>query len=229
MRLDEALLEAVRETTNPVFIVRTYEWAVPTLSLGVNQSVQDIDALLQRYQGVDGNLPTVVRRSTGGRAILHGQDISYAFITNIPAIVRQDVCSSYRLLNGFIRQTLIDLGIPIRDIADSAKQTPAPESYTRSPVCFETKTTSDLVTPEGKKLAGSAQLRRHGGLLQHGSAFLTPYTISGPVFSQRLFTLLEATLKQPLLPLNTSEFLRSMTTFQGAQRASGVSLNFLLR
>jgi lipoate-protein ligase A len=211
MRLDEALLEAVRENTTPILIVRTYEWDSPTLSLGVNQPPQDVDALLPRYRAPNGELPAVVRRPTGGRAILHGQDISYAFITNAANVLRQDVCTSYRFLNGFVRQALLNLEIPIGGVTDSDRSAEKKDSYTRSPVCFETRTSSDLLTHEGHKVAGSAQLRRQGGLLQHGSAFLASYGVSGKRFSNSLFNTIERTLRQPLSPLDTARFLQHHT------------------
>jgi lipoate-protein ligase A len=61
------------------------------------------------------------------------------------------------------------------------------KDYLRSPVCFETHTPSDLLASDGQKLAGSAQLRRAGGVLQHGAAFLQPYQVQAKDFSQALF------------------------------------------
>lgn len=198
MALDEALLEHVRNQAEPLLIVRTYRWEVPTLSLGVNQQVRDIRFLLEFYgkhSGCAEPVKAVVRRPTGGRAILHGQDISYSFITNEPAVLRQSLKDSYAVYAGIVRDTLARLALAV-NFTDSAGD----RDYLRSPVCFETHTSSDLVGEDGKKLTGSAQLRRTGGLLQHGAAFLEPYGISEAQFYQALTESTASTLKQSAQP-----------------------------
>ncbi len=168
MALDEALLEWVRVQQEPVLLVRTYCWKVPTLSLGVNQKVRDLDFLL-RYYGQSQAIKAVVRRPTGGRAILHGQDISFAFITNQPQILKQGLKEAYAIFSGIVQQAMETLGLQTQLAADAGTR-----DYLRSPVCFQTHTPSDLLAMDGRKLSGSAQLRRAGGLLQHGAAFLAP-------------------------------------------------------
>lgn len=200
MALDEALLETVRQQTEPTLYVRTYRWEVPTLSLGVNQKVRDIRFLLDFYGKSAGNVEpvqAVVRRPTGGRAILHGQDISYSFITNEPAVLRQTLKASYAVYAGIIRDTLAQLALKVT-FTNGAED----RDYLRSPVCFETHTASDLVGEDGKKLSGSAQLRRSGSLLQHGAAFLEPYGISESIFHQVLMETTAKQFNQPVLPLD---------------------------
>jgi lipoate-protein ligase A len=102
MALDEALLEFVRRDLVPRLIVRTYGWEVPTLSLGVNQAVRDIQFLMDFY-GKPSPVQAVVRRPTGGRAILHGEDISYSFITNDPAVLKLNLNDSYCIYAGLVR------------------------------------------------------------------------------------------------------------------------------
>lgn len=199
MALDEALLEHVRHQAEPLLIVRTYQWEVPTLSLGVNQKVRDIRFLLEFYgkgSGCQQPVQAVVRRPTGGRAILHGQDISYSFITNEPAVLRQSLKDSYAVYAGIIRDTLALLALSV-NFTDAAGD----RDYLRSPVCFETHTASDLVGEDGKKLTGSAQLRRSGGLLQHGAAFLQPYAISESQFHQALIEITATTFHQAVTPI----------------------------
>lgn len=187
MALDEALLETVRSLSRtddlsaPVLIVRTYQWEVPTLSLGVNQSVRDVGKLLSLYS-YDRPVQRLVRRPTGGRAILHGEDISFSFITNAPEILRESLKDAYARFADILRAALLDLGVPVR-LSEEA----GTKDYMRSPVCFETHTPSDLVAMNGHKLAGSAQLRRAGGLLQHGAAFLQSYGLGYADFSAALF------------------------------------------
>lgn len=204
MALDEVLLEAVRspqtsemlleavqspQTSDawgggpvpPILIVRTYCWQEPTLSLGANQAVRDINFLLNFY-GQQTPVRQVVRRPTGGRAILHGEDISYSFITNDPAVLRLDLNGSYAIFAGLIQETLTQLDLPVRFSEEASGK-----AYARSPVCFETHTPSDLLGEGGEKLTGAAQLRRQGGILQHGAAFLKPYGISETEFTAALF------------------------------------------
>jgi lipoate-protein ligase A len=181
MALDEALLEWVRLESQPTLIVRTYQWEVPTLSLGVNQAVRDIQTLLAVY-GKNQQVQNIVRRPTGGRAILHGEDISFSFITNNPSVLKQSLNDSYQTFSELIQQTLQSLNIAVQQSHQAQGK-----DYLRSPVCFETLTPSDLLADNGQKLAGSAQLRRFGGLLQHGAAFLNAYDIAAECFSRQLF------------------------------------------
>jgi len=204
MALDEALLECLREQPEPTLIVRTYCWEEPTLSLGVNQQVRDIHFLLDFYgaQATGAGsmaLPSekkspvraVVRRPTGGRAILHGEDISYSFITNDPLVLKHSLKDSYAIYAEMVRQALQELALAVQAADDAGNR-----DYLRSPVCFETHTPSDLLGGDGKKLTGSAQLRRHGGLLQHGAAFLAPYGITEDSFSRALFAAAERAFHQ---------------------------------
>jgi lipoate-protein ligase A len=201
MALDEALLESLRvqaQADSPVLIVRTYRWEEPTLSLGVNQQVRDIQFLLNFYgqhhaPGQAEPVRAVVRRPTGGRAILHGEDLSYAFITNDPAVLKLSLKTSYSIYADVVRTALQQLALAVQAAGNAGER-----DYLRSPVCFETHTPSDLLGKDGQKLSGSAQLRRAGGLLQHGAAFLSPYGVEEHAFSQALFSATAQAFQQPL-------------------------------
>ena len=207
MATDEALLEMVRLQQAPMLIVRAYRWSEPTLSLGVNQQVRDIHFLLNFYRGdlqpdrprssaseePDQKVQAVVRRPTGGRAILHGEDISYAFITNDLEVLKASLKVSYGIYADIVQQALERLSLTVT-VAKAAGD----KDYLRSPVCFETYTSSDLLGRNGKKLTGSAQLRRYGGLLQHGAAFLSPYGVGESEFSEALFNATEKAFGQPV-------------------------------
>ena len=203
MALDEALLEYSRSSLGllsgstahapqglPFLIVRTYCWKRPTLSLGVNQPEKDVASLLRLYS-LNGATPDIVRRPTGGRAILHGEDFSFSFVTNAPEITRLPLKDAYCLLTTWVRSALETLEVPIATACAPAEQA-GDKDYLRSPVCFETQTASDLMADNGQKLAGSAQLRRAGGLLQHGAAFLKPYGVTPHEFTEALFTAVAA-------------------------------------
>jgi len=155
MALDHALMARARRTGETV--LRTYTWSTPTLSLGRNQ----------RGRGLydDGALATagvaVVRRPTGGRALLHHREITYS----ITAPVRPDesVSQSYARMNVLVMNALAALGVPVR-LATPAQRTSPPTALP----CFA-EPASGEVTHEGRKLVGSAQWRDDGALLQHGS------------------------------------------------------------
>jgi lipoate---protein ligase len=179
MALDEALLEWIRAVAEPSLIVRTYTWTVPTLSLGVHQPAKDYPALARAYQHL---AEAIVRRPTGGRAILHGKDVSFAFITNDPGLLHQNLSDSYAFFTKFVQTALMQSGIPVTETAEAEGI-----DYLRSPACFNTHTPSDLKDIQGRKICGSAQLRRQNGILQHGAAFLTDYGLSQAPFTQALF------------------------------------------
>lgn len=199
MALDEALLEWVRVQQEPILIVRTYCWAAPTLSLGVNQKVRDLDFLL-RYYGQGQHVRAVVRRPTGGRAILHGQDISFSFITNQPEILQQGLKEAYAIFSDLVQQALGALGLQTQLAAAAGSR-----DYLRSPVCFQTHTPSDLLAMDGQKLSGSAQLRRAGGILQHGAAFLGAWGIQESAFFEALCKASTATFGGPVNVMSSLE------------------------
>ncbi len=198
MALDEVLLDYVRQQTfeklGPLFIVRTYAWTEPTVSLGLHQPQKDYPTLWQHYHTHPPQPKAWVKRPTGGRAILHGKDSAFSFITNAPELLRPPLKESYCILTRFIKTALQALEIPLQTSCE-----PSEKAYTRSANCFETQTPSDLVSPDGKKRVGSSQLRRSGGLLQHGSAFLDDYPVTHNDFSSALFSAVAHHYGQPTL------------------------------
>jgi lipoate-protein ligase A len=179
MALDEALLEWVRHQPMPVIIGRTYTWKPTTLSFGVHQSDKSIQRACEAYTPT--HYPALVRRPTGGRAILHGTDVSFAWITNLPELLKLPLIDSYCKLMEPVRHAMDHLGIPLRRACHSGGR-----DYLASSLCFETQTPSDLTTLDGHKVAGAAQLRRHGGLLQHGAAFVQPFGVSANALDRML-------------------------------------------
>jgi lipoate-protein ligase A len=169
MAVDEAILEASGSGLVPPTL-RLYAWAPPCLSLGYAQPYADVlpDVLEQR--GWD-----LVRRPTGGRAILHTDELTYSVAgPQAEPPLAGGVLESYRLLAAALLRALQDLGIPAQ-----AKDQPPPASDGQTatqpvrpdgsnPVCFEVPSNYEI-TVGGKKLVGSAQARRKDGVLQHGS------------------------------------------------------------
>ncbi len=158
MALDEAILEAVRTEQSPPTL-RFYAWNPPCLSLGYAQSVDDADRGAMKELGWD-----LVRRPTGGKAILHTDEITYSI--SAPAdhpVFAGGVLPSYERISLALIAGLERLGVePELNIADS------PEPSDGNPVCFQNPGAFEI-TVAGKKLVGSAQLRRSGAVLQHGS------------------------------------------------------------
>lgn len=164
MALDEAILEAVGAGDSaPTF--RLYAWNPPCLSLGFSQKIADVDKKLLSEQGWD-----LVRRPTGGRAILHTDELTYSIHApaNYPHL-QGDVLSSYRYLSKGLLKGLELMGVetevqPSRQPTDTDK----PDD----PVCFLAPSAYEI-THGGKKLLGSAQTRRKNSILQHGTLPLT--------------------------------------------------------
>jgi lipoate-protein ligase A len=163
MATDEAILESVTAGAEPPTL-RLYAWEPACLSIGYAQPIgeADEDRLAQRGWAL-------VRRPTGGRAILHTDELTYAVVA--PASnthVDGGVLASYRHLSQGLIFGLQELGLDpeVRD------DDPVPEDQRADPVCFEVPSAYEI-TFQGMKLIGSAQLRRQGGVLQHGSLPLT--------------------------------------------------------
>lgn len=155
MALDEALLEAHRAGLSPSTL-RLYQWVRPTVSLGYAQRVAPEAVTAWREAGAD-----VVRRPTGGRAVVHAGDLTYAIVTSgLPP----GVAASYQLLSEALATGLRRLGLPARLAPGSAPNG-------RGPSCFAAATAADLGI-DGHKVVGSAQVRRQRAVLQHGSMYL---------------------------------------------------------
>lgn len=162
MAVDEALLESSgRGKTLPT--LRLYAWEPPCLSLGQGQPFADVDLTRLRERGWE-----VVRRTTGGRAILHTDELTYS-VTAPPdePRVAGTVLESYNRLAQALLSAVHDLGLPVEMKEGKANGNGSPH-----PVCFEVPSTYEI-TVKGKKLIGSAQARRRDGVLQHGSLPLT--------------------------------------------------------
>ena len=134
--------------------LRFYTWEQPTISLGYHQ---------KSYPDHWEQLPVeIVRRPTGGRAVLHNGDLTYMVVmSNLHRSHREAYC----YICQFLVQGWRSLGL---DLAFGT----AGRGYIHNPSCFGTATGADLITVQGEKFIGSAQLRRGNALLQHGSMVL---------------------------------------------------------
>lgn len=161
MAVDEAILEAIgRREALPT--LRLYAWDPPCLSLGFAQPVADVDCEALARQGWQ-----MVRRPTGGRAILHADELTYSVIAPLDEPrVSGRVLESYRRLSQALVAALERLGLPAQ--ADQEYAPAQGDERVSGAVCFETPSNYEI-TVAGKKLIGSAQARRKEGVLQHGS------------------------------------------------------------
>jgi lipoate-protein ligase A len=158
MALDEALMARARRTGETV--LRAYAWSAPTLSLGRNQRARgqyDERALHGRGIGV-------VRRPTGGRALLHARELTYS--VTAPVRADQGLAAAYAAINLLLVDALAALGVPA-GVAVAGARTARASAPTTLP-CFAEPAVGEL-SYGGRKLAGSAQWRDDGAFLQHGS------------------------------------------------------------
>lgn len=162
MRRDLEILAEVASAASPPTL-RLYSWAPPALSLGRFQKAAEVaDVEACRRLGID-----IVHRPTGGRAVLHDQELTYSLLLPdrrnfIPA----GVVPAYRFISGALLDAFGRLGIEAQLSPGTMRGAgPAPGSCFDSPSAYE-------LHVRGKKVVGSAQMRRDGVLLQHGSILL---------------------------------------------------------
>lgn len=140
-------------------VLRLYRWARPTISLGRNEPA---GRFRDRAHALDH--VSFVRRPTGGRAVIHDREITFAVVAPLRGLggVRQ----TYRRVNEGLVNALRSLGVPA-ELAPEAQEAARPDSGP----CFQQAAPGE-VTVAGRKLVGSAQARIAGALLQHGSLLM---------------------------------------------------------
>jgi lipoate-protein ligase A len=160
MAVDQALLESVQMRSPPV--LRLYLWDPPTLSFGRNQRAQGVyDPARALAAGIG-----VVRRPTGGLAVLHDQELTYCVLAPLDALGGPR--RAYEIINDALVSALRSLG------ADASRarggRARGPHHDTMEP-CFREPSAGEVIAA-GRKLIGSAQRSEGGALLQHGSILL---------------------------------------------------------
>ena len=213
MAVDEALTEAVRRGDPPV--LRFYRWAPRCLSLGRNQPAA---GMYDQERLASGGI-SVVRRLTGGRAVLHDRELTYS------VIVREGQLGSprttYCLINRALVAGLRDLGVEV-ELRQRVGRSPAPSLAP----CFRDPAEGEVVAG-GRKLIGSAQYRRDGVVLQHGSLLLADdqHEVPGLLLEP------EAELEPPSAPSVLADHLSPLPSWgeltdaltRGWQRTLGTS------
>jgi lipoate-protein ligase A len=159
MALDESIAVHVRKNESPPTL-RLYGWDRPSISLGYSQKASDIDRAFCALH----NIP-VVRRPTGGRAILHGDELTYSFsVSTDHELFSGGLLDSYRKISAALTLAFRKAGIP----AESQRKRERGAVLAGSPLCFQSSSFGEILV-NNKKVAGSAQKRWHDGLLQQGS------------------------------------------------------------
>lgn len=156
MQIDNDLLELAikNQLKEPTF--RLYGWSPACISLGRNQNDEFIDKAFLNSKNID-----IVKRLTGGRAILHDKELTYSYICKISRLRNgESVINSYKEISQLLIEGLAKLGIKL-----TFGET---KPHTKFDYCMSISTGADLCY-EGKKLIGSAQFRKEGYILQHGS------------------------------------------------------------
>jgi len=159
MAVDEAILESTAAFQQPTTL-RLYAWDPACLSLGQAQTVSDVDLVRLKAHGWQ-----LVRRPTGGKAILHVDELTYCICASKhDPHVQGSVLESYRHLSQGLMRAMQVIGLQVH----SEPHKSASERNTAKPICFEVPSDYEI-TLSGKKIIGSAQARKKDGVLQHGA------------------------------------------------------------
>ncbi|MBB5173094.1 lipoate--protein ligase family protein [Texcoconibacillus texcoconensis] len=167
MAVDEVLLSWHSRGKIPP-VIRFYTWDPATLSVGYFQKVdKDIN-----MEAVRNHQVGFVRRATGGRAVLHDQELTYSVIvTEDYPDMPESVTEAYRVISQGLLQGFRKLGLSAEFAIPRTEEERNALKQPRSAVCFDAPSWYELVV-EGRKVAGSAQTRQKGVILQHGSIIL---------------------------------------------------------
>lgn len=162
MAVDEAIFRAVSAGSSPSTL-RFYSWLPSAVSVGYFQnSTGEIDLAVCREMGID-----VVRRLTGGRAVLHDRELTYSITSTDSALnFPENILGTYKIISSCIVNGLNSLGL------EASLSSSVRKSDRNSPsACFNSSSHYEI-TIQGKKLVGSAQKRGNGAFLQHGSIMM---------------------------------------------------------
>ncbi len=162
-------LELAKNCTPDTAILRFYGWQPYCISLGANQSFDDITLKQTKKNNID-----VVKRPTGGRAILHAEELTYSVI--IPNVTDINGLEFYKSISNALVFGLKKYHLKLTDVALETQQPDFPKLLKESEgaICFGSTAKSEIKY-NGKKLVGSAQRKIGSTLLQHGSILIGPY------------------------------------------------------
>lgn len=183
MAVDEALLNLSNKP-----ILRFYKWNPSAVSIGYFQDINDINIEFCKKNNID-----VVRRLTGGKALLHDKELTYSFIIDEKEMP-ESVIESYKIISEPILRALQDLEFNAKFKSEQVKKS-------KTPVCLSNPSWYEI-TIDGKKVVAAAQKRMNGKILQHGSILLDiDYEKQCKIFNGFNEKLIEKT-KQTITSLN---------------------------
>ena len=191
MAADEAIYR-LNHAESALPTLRLYSWSKPSVSLGYFQDAEkEIDLEVCRKHHID-----VVRRPTGGKAVLHGQDLTYLVVAKESnPLFPKDILGTYKVISQCITDGLATLGIKAVMSPGLRKAESSLKAF-----CFSEPSKNELLVG-GKKICGSAQARSHGIFLQHGS-LLIDFDPSQT----------KSVIRSPLRPSEQAEKLRKTIT-----------------
>lgn len=217
MAVDEAIAINVRGGDLPPTL-RLYGWLGPSVSLGSFQKITDIN--LQYC--IRNNIP-VVRRPTGGRGILHDDELTYSFSSKNEGEFSAGLLETYRKLSAAFQFALNKIGLNVT----IKMRREAGRNLTRSPLCFQS-TSYGEISFDGKKLIGSAQKRWSDGFLQQGSI---PYSINYEkltrvfnINNEPLATSADRTVTPPLQPIIEVNSVNSVVLWGKGKEGKSISM-----
>ena len=204
MEIDSELLDKAIENqlTEPIFIL--YAWKPRCISLGRNQ----------KDNFLEGTKEDVVRRLTGGRALLHDDEITYSYITPISIIPNgETISASYKYISGILIDFFKTLGVDL-DFGGAPKLNNGEiKGSMKFDYCMLISTGAD-VCYQGRKIIGSAQYRKQGYILQHGSIlFNYDKKLLEDLFHEEVSTDSITTVNEILPKLTKEEFVRKFEEY----------------
>ncbi len=225
MAIDEAIMIAHREGLVPPTI-RFYQWSPPAVSLGYFQDLKkEIDVDSCRNLGID-----IVRRPTGGKAVLHDKELTYSFtIRENHPLVNNSILETYKKISGGIIKGLFYLGVTA-DLVPLREKSKIHHSDLKS-ICFSVPSQYE-VQVEGKKIVGSAQVRKREIVLQHGSLLIelekdklfSVFNFPSTQIRERLKTKFNATSLEEILKRKITFSELSAILPRGFEKEFGVKL-----
>lgn len=194
MQIDSDLLDAAINNTETEPAFRLYGWSPKCISLGRNQNGDFLD----------GNID-YVRRLTGGRALLHDNEVTYSYVTPISIVPNgETITESYKYISGILIDFFKTLGVEL-NFGENKKIS------THFDYCMLLSTGADVCF-EGKKIIGSAQYRKNGYILQHGSIlFGYDKTLLESLFHEEVKGI--TTVGEILPNLTKEEFIKKLEAF----------------
>jgi len=177
MRIDERLL---REASDGEIVptLRFYTWDPPAVSLGRFQEERTaVNAEACKRLGVG-----IVRRTTGGRAVLHHRELTYSIVSRTDnPLFPKSVLGAYKVIATGLQACLLNLGIQADIVSRPSRHAVSSPRHPKDPACFSSPSWYEIVA-DNRKIVGSAQRRLPGAFLQHGSILID----HDPVFEAEL-------------------------------------------